>query len=203
MARVGYCRHNVYVGHPYLPCSQCEQEARNIRARQVAVKEKLHEEIREVLAEDLRKEAVGEMGRRFDSEALGQVVHAFLGNYEAQVVRDRDGRYGLFTLAGTFYHARPFMNLKDGKSPYSWASLDEAVSDWYIHFGAGKLSPDYGLFHEFREDGWPLCPKCGEDELSSRLVWPNLEKPSMIAFVHAGMTCLKCGFEVEEEDWKS
>lgn len=50
------------------------------------------------------------------------------------------------------------------------------------------------LFREYRDDGWPLCPKCGEDELYSHLHWMG-ERPPLQAFIAAGMACYTC-------DWK-
>jgi len=34
-------------------------------------------------------------------------------------------------------------------------------------------------FKEFRKDGWPLCPRCGDDELYSTvcLYWSRLDRP--------------------------
>jgi len=56
---------------------------------------------------------------------------------------------------------------------------------------------------EFRKDGWPLCPSCGEDELWSPLLWKsgarlNLdEKPLIEAFIAAGLSCYGCGWSSE------
>lgn len=38
---------------------------------------------------------------------------------------------------------------------------------------------------EYRSDGWPLCPKCGEDELMSREKTPR---------VTDWLKCLACGW---------
>lgn len=46
---------------------------------------------------------------------------------------------------------------------------------------------------EYRKDGWPLCPCCGEDELWSAYYWDGLEdKPPLQAWLDAGLTCYKC-----------
>lgn len=47
-------------------------------------------------------------------------------------------------------------------------------------------------FRQFREDGWPLCPQCGEDELFSLLRWDGGPKPELAKFVEAGMECYRC-----------
>jgi hypothetical protein len=79
------------------------------------------------------------------------------------------------------------------------------------------------FFREFRRDGWPLCPRCGEDELGSRLVadlaeldfWGRLPwKPSDVEkgrvwldrYVAAGLICNRCPWwfflEPAEQDYK-
>lgn len=48
---------------------------------------------------------------------------------------------------------------------------------------------------EFRKDGWPLCPQCGEDELYSLLNWDGLsDRPPLQAWIDAGLRCYYCGF---------
>jgi hypothetical protein len=50
-------------------------------------------------------------------------------------------------------------------------------------------------FTEYRPDGWPPCPDCGEDELYSHLEWMGrTEKPSMAEYIAAGMTCYHCSW---------
>jgi len=44
-------------------------------------------------------------------------------------------------------------------------------------------------FSEHREDGWPLCPACGEDELYS------LDFPASIDTISG---CYNCGWTAEE-----
>lgn len=53
------------------------------------------------------------------------------------------------------------------------------------------------IYKEFREDGFPLCPDCGQDELYSTLlqslrgtVLPSLEK-----ILEEQMKCYYCGFD--------
>ncbi len=47
--------------------------------------------------------------------------------------------------------------------------------------------------YETRRDGWPLCPRCGEDELWSAITWDGLtERPPMEIWLAAGLTCYKC-----------
>ena len=43
-------------------------------------------------------------------------------------------------------------------------------------------------FAEYRSDGWPLCPRCGEDELMSREVHPTPLD---------WLKCLQCGWAGE------
>lgn len=46
----------------------------------------------------------------------------------------------------------------------------------------------------FRDDGWPLCPFCGDDELWSSLIWDGQgERPPVQAYIDAGLTCYACG----------
>jgi hypothetical protein len=39
--------------------------------------------------------------------------------------------------------------------------------------------------YEYRKDGWPLCPGCGEDELWSRALDPRATDP---------LRCYRCGW---------
>ena len=46
-----------------------------------------------------------------------------------------------------------------------------------------------------RADGWPLCPRCGEDTLYSALVWDKAdgtEPPSLAEYIAAGLKCSAC-----------
>lgn len=46
----------------------------------------------------------------------------------------------------------------------------------------------------FRDDGWPLCPFCGDDELWSSLNWDGQgDRPPVQAYIDAGLTCYACG----------
>ena len=47
-----------------------------------------------------------------------------------------------------------------------------------------------------RADGWPLCPRCQEDELYSLLMWNGQgERPPIQAWIDAGTKCYRCGWE--------
>ena len=56
---------------------------------------------------------------------------------------------------------------------------------------------------EYRRDGWPVCPRCGEDEIMSWLdsgyVFEYIEKhgcnPPREEYLSARLTCLYCGWE--------
>jgi hypothetical protein len=59
---------------------------------------------------------------------------------------------------------------------------------------------DRSQFREFREDGWPLCPACGEDELFGTLITARpgsgpLASPEEI--FAGGFKCYACGWESE------
>jgi hypothetical protein len=48
---------------------------------------------------------------------------------------------------------------------------------------------------EYRADGWPLCPHCGEDELWSQLHWDGLtDRPPLAAWLAAGLRCYRCNW---------
>lgn len=48
---------------------------------------------------------------------------------------------------------------------------------------------------EYREDGWPLCPNCGADELWSPLAWDGEGvRPPLEEYVEAGLTCYLCNW---------
>lgn len=67
-------------------------------------------------------------------------------------------------------------------------------------------------FTEYRPDGWPLCPVCGEDELMSLLTVPgNLlelyltdhdlkwwQSRTTQDFIDAGLRCLDCGWLLDK-----
>lgn len=46
--------------------------------------------------------------------------------------------------------------------------------------------------HEFRADGWPLCPGCGGDEVYS-LIWnEDGPRPSMDEVMAGALACYRC-----------
>ena len=146
--------------------------------------------------EQLRKEAVNEQNARYANESETLISQIILS--DGTIIKRED--FGNFTLWPVGSN-KPFMNTMDGRSPYVFGCVADALQDYYTKWGEGKLSPNYGAFHDFRSDGWPLCPKCGEDELSSPFAWDGKPpKPPMIAWIHAGVKCLHCGFELEKED---
>lgn len=54
-------------------------------------------------------------------------------------------------------------------------------------------------FKEFTPRGWPLCPKCEEDELYSYLMlgWTDPDRtPSVEECIAGGMKCYRCGWEL-------
>lgn len=54
-------------------------------------------------------------------------------------------------------------------------------------------------YKEFRKDGWPLCPNCGEDELWSRLLWTGYgESPPMEDYIKDGLQCYRCQWQSTE-----
>ena len=67
---------------------------------------------------------------------------------------------------------------------------------------AAQLAPKAPT--EFRADGWPLCPHCGEDELWSHLQWPSTDwpdldkRPPMEAYLAAGLSCYRCGWSSDQ-----
>lgn len=53
--------------------------------------------------------------------------------------------------------------------------------------------PITDYFTEYRPDGWPLCPQCGEDELYSHLIWDGCgERPPLEDWIEAGIGCYVC-----------
>jgi len=58
------------------------------------------------------------------------------------------------------------------------------------------------VFKEFRQDGWPMCPRCGEDELYSSIMlyWDGEGlRPSIEDCLAGHMGCYKCGWQKSEE----
>jgi hypothetical protein len=55
-------------------------------------------------------------------------------------------------------------------------------------------------YKEFRKDGWPLCPQCGEDELYSHAMiafFGTGEPPSVGECIAGGMRCYRCDWDSE------
>ena len=51
------------------------------------------------------------------------------------------------------------------------------------------------IFPQTRDDGWPLCPQCEQDEVYSMLVWDGEGAPPPLdAYVAAGMACYFCAW---------
>lgn len=52
------------------------------------------------------------------------------------------------------------------------------------------------LYYEFRKDGWPLCPWCGEEELwclgSVEFQKDNQRPPSVAECIEMGLSCYRC-----------
>jgi hypothetical protein len=59
------------------------------------------------------------------------------------------------------------------------------------------MSTEVQAFTEFRADGWPFCPRCGEDELYSHLMlgWTRDEPPPVKDCIDSGMKCYRCNWE--------
>ena len=52
---------------------------------------------------------------------------------------------------------------------------------------------------EFRKDGWPLCPLCGEDEVASPLMWTgDADRPTLEEFLASRLRCMWCGWDAEK-----
>lgn len=57
-------------------------------------------------------------------------------------------------------------------------------------------------YTEFRPDGWPLCPQCGEDELYSELMLDYLgegERPIVQDCIAGEMACYYCNWSSRRE----
>lgn len=72
-----------------------------------------------------------------------------------------------------------------------------------------KHHGDAPVFKEYRADGWPLCPFCGEDELYSFrrdlaiIVKDTIEPPTpaeiravIAEYIDAGLRCYRCNWEL-------
>jgi hypothetical protein len=45
-----------------------------------------------------------------------------------------------------------------------------------------------------RKDGWPICPRCEEDELTSPFIPTTEAEKTMARYLAHELTCLRCGF---------
>jgi hypothetical protein len=52
-------------------------------------------------------------------------------------------------------------------------------------------------YADFRKDGWPLCPRCGMDELQNPELSVSIAEatPTLKAFLDHGLWCLACHWE--------
>lgn len=66
--------------------------------------------------------------------------------------------------------------------------------------GIGMSRPVTDFFSEFRADGWPLCPRCGLDELYSHIAQPVPDGATVLDWVQAGLTCYACQFQIQFQD---
>lgn len=63
---------------------------------------------------------------------------------------------------------------------------------------------DRSQFKKFREDGWPYCPSCGENELLSRYtpdrraVDDGPEDAILKLYLTNGVRCYLCGWHSKE-----
>lgn len=84
-------------------------------------------------------------------------------------------------LIGCFWHARNIWHIRVCQQG---GDLEQAWID--------------RTYEEKRKDGWPLCPRCGEDELWSGLAWDGTgARPPMKRWIMAGLTCYKCSWKSE------
>jgi hypothetical protein len=59
-------------------------------------------------------------------------------------------------------------------------------------------------FTEFRKDGWPLCPRCQEDELCSLyLLTDHAMARSMVGEIISVEECLRYPFRCYQCDWRN
>ena len=70
-----------------------------------------------------------------------------------------------------------------------YRDVDDEVEDYLSQQGLKA-------FKEFRADGWPLCPNCGEDELwCPGLVAyynSNQRNPTVQECIRLGLRCYRC-----------
>ncbi len=88
---------------------------------------------------------------------------------------------------------------RDGVSLLGFVSIVAKRMQWLCKPDEIRPAPPpHGRIMEFerRQDGWPLCPHCGEDELWSPLIWDGEdERPSIDAYTAAGLSCYYCGWK--------
>lgn len=84
----------------------------------------------------------------------------------------------------------------DPNDPVPEHDCCEGMDRWKrAEMGGGVLS---SLFTDFRQDGWPYCPRCTNDELWSSVMmeWMGEEPRPTLAECFAGeFTCYACGWK--------
>ena len=71
---------------------------------------------------------------------------------------------------------------------------------------SNPAEPSAHPYAEFRADGWPFCPRCGEDELYSVLMlnWNGQgEKPTLEQCIAGVMRCYKCEWASDSTNSKT
>lgn len=94
-------------------------------------------------------------------------------------------------------HAAP-VYLEDRQRPGSWIYVGPIGPDQrWERIPVDLTEEDFRLL-EVRPDGWPLCPRCGQDEVWSPLIWDGTgERPALAAYIAAGLRCYGCSWSSE------
>ena len=72
----------------------------------------------------------------------------------------------------------------------------------YLETGRGEI---LGQFTEFRKDGWPFCPRCGNEELYSYagMAYSGQgPRPTLAEDFFSGFGCYYCGWKTTYVNWR-
>lgn len=87
---------------------------------------------------------------------------------------------------------------KSGREEAKRIGVDVIVLN-HLEHGRGPIIEQ---FKDFRKDGWPVCPKCGDEELwcPGFVAWTREEdKPTLAQCYFKGFKCYRCSWESAEE----
>lgn len=122
----------------------------------------------------------------------------------AEFVRDREEREQAIALRFPDEYERPCafcvhsdMPVEEVAAGVRWWCYGPEEPAWWTCANHFLKQENLRHLRTFRKDGWPLCPKCEEDEVYSvvMMCWKGDEpKPTMEECLQGELGCYRCGW---------